>query len=313
MLLPPGRAWGFYEYSCKKTLGGQCFSDERFCTAQGGAWHPGGYCGARTLGIGCGCCVGGVTPAPTPRAQEQAVVVVSTTLLGIDTADFGETAQFAYRSAVADEAGTAVEAVALENISVGATKRRQLGSSSLTFDVVVTVGGPLVAVEVEVALAGVSAADMSRAFLRQVDELQGTHDFAALPPSAHFAAVGVVVSAVAIEVLPAEAPGAGDSGSLGHAPDISVEIAAVLSLVAAYMCWSQCKVACRHRAKESAVRTPTSSEPANSNPAMRSEVTKGKAKPRPSQMTISSVYDTKLDSKALSVLGAQNPMHVHVV
>lgn len=54
--LEDGRSWGYYTYGCTVKANGTCYTDERFCTAEGGVWLASGYCGASSLGISCGCC-----------------------------------------------------------------------------------------------------------------------------------------------------------------------------------------------------------------------------------------------------------------
>ena len=75
--LPDGKSWNSYTWSCRKNLGGACYSDESFCdTAGGDIWFDSGYCGNAALGVSCGCCVAATsspTPAPVPRTARPTV------------------------------------------------------------------------------------------------------------------------------------------------------------------------------------------------------------------------------------------------
>eukprot|EP00854_Cymbomonas_tetramitiformis_P004911 gene4911-5993_t len=53
------QSWNYYTYGCRNNLGGQCYTAEEYCDADGGVWHSSGYCGSSTLGIACGCCAEG--------------------------------------------------------------------------------------------------------------------------------------------------------------------------------------------------------------------------------------------------------------
>lgn len=57
-VLPDGFRWNRYAVGCSVKRNGTCMTDSSFCVEPGYTWFPGesGYCGARDLGIACGCC-----------------------------------------------------------------------------------------------------------------------------------------------------------------------------------------------------------------------------------------------------------------
>jgi len=111
------------------------------------------------------------TPAPTPT--NIALVVLRTNIAGFANDTFDDTAQFAFRSAIAAKASVPVAAVTLKNIKAAdpAVRGRRLEAGGISFGIEIAVWSFELATQVQQAMAATTKTSLLVAFITQLGTL----------------------------------------------------------------------------------------------------------------------------------------------